>query len=152
VKTLIAVIGGRKESHELLVHAEETGKEIAKRGAVLICGGLTGTMEAAARGAKAEGGITVGILPGNSPTDANQYIDIPLATGLGLARNAIIMSVAHAVVAIGGSYGTLSEIAYALQYNKPIVGINTWNIEGVTTVKNAHEAIHKLFAEISPQG
>jgi uncharacterized protein (TIGR00725 family) len=151
MQTLIAVIGGRKEPQELLVHAEETGKEIAKRGAVLICGGLEGVMEAAAHGAKEEGGTTVGILPGNSPSDANQYIDIPLATGLGLARNAIIMSAAHAVIAIGGSYGTLSEIAYSLQYNKPIVGINTWSVDGVIKAQNAQEAVNKLFTLISPQ-
>jgi uncharacterized protein (TIGR00725 family) len=151
MNTLIAVIGGRKEPQEHLAHAEETGKEIAKKGAILICGGLTGIMESAARGARSEGGTTVGILPGNSPYDANQYIDIPLSTGLGLARNAIIMRAAHAVVAIGGSYGTLSEIAYALQFNKPIVGINTWNIKGVIPVKNAQEAINRLYTLISSQ-
>jgi uncharacterized protein (TIGR00725 family) len=102
-------------------------------------------MEAASRGAKSEGGLTVGILPHNDSKDANQYIDIPLATGLGIGRNVIIARAADALVAVGGAYGTLSEIAFALQTGKPVVGIKTWDIKGVICVENAVEAVNKVF-------
>jgi len=145
MKPIIAVIGGRKTEKSLLKEAEETGRLIAGKGAVLVCGGLGGVMEAASRGAKAGGGLTVGILPQNDSKEANQFIDIPVVTGLGIGRNVIIARTADALIAVGGSYGTLSEIAFALQMGKPVVGIKTWDITGVIAVDNAVDAVNKIF-------
>jgi hypothetical protein len=144
MKKIIAVIGGRRTEKSLLDEAEEVGRLIAKRGAVLLCGGLGGVMEAASRGAQSEGGITVGILPHNDAKKANQYIGIAIATGMGIGRNIIIARSANAVIAVGGEYGTLSEIAFALQMDKPVVGIRTWNIKGVIPAENAIEAVQKV--------
>ena len=145
MKKIIAVVGGRKTEKALLSEAEAIGKLIAKNGATLVCGGLGGVMQAASRGAKSEGGLTVGILPQNDSKGANQYIDVPIATGLGIGRNVIIARTADAVIAVGGAYGTLSEIAYALQMGKPVVGIKTWEIKGVIHVENAADAVNKVF-------
>lgn len=145
MKILIAVIGGRKESEEVLNLAYEIGVLIAQNGAVLICGGLTGVMEAAAKGAHGAGGIVVGLLPWNEKADANKYITIPIATGIGFARNAIIARSADAVIAVGGNYGTLSEIAYGLAWHKPVVGLKTWKIPGIIHVKTPKEAVDKVF-------
>ena len=146
MKPIIAVIGGRRTEKSLLKEAEETGRLIAGKGAVLVCGGLGGVMEAASRGAKAGGGLTVGILPQNDAKDANQFIDVPIVTGLGIGRNVIIARTADALIAVGGAYGTLSEIAFALQMGKPVVGIKTWDIKGVIAVENAADAVDKVFA------
>ena len=150
MKRIIGVIGGRRTEKSLLKEAEEVGKLIAKNGATLVCGGLGGVMEAAARGAKAEGGLTAGILPQNDAKEANQFIDIPIATGLGIGRNVIIARTADAMIAVGGEYGTLSEIAFALQMGKPVVGIKTWDIKGVIPAENAADAIDKVFKAIKP--
>ena len=125
---VIAVIGGSACSREEGEMAEAVGREIARRDAVLICGGLTGVMEAACRGARAEGGLTIGILPGVDGREANPYVDIPVASGVGYARNLAVVKSARAVIAVGGSYGTLSEIAYALADGIPVIGINTWSL------------------------
>ena len=148
MKPIIAVIGGRRTEKRLLKEAEDVGRLIARRGAVLICGGLGGVMEAASRGAKSEGGITVGILPQNDSGNANQYIDIPIATGLGIGRNVIIARTADALIAVGGAYGTLSEIAFALQMEKPVAGITTWDIKGIISVENAAEAVERVFERL----
>jgi uncharacterized protein (TIGR00725 family) len=148
MKPIIAVIGGRRTEKALLKEAEEAGRLIARRGATLVCGGLGGVMEAASRGAKSEGGITVGILPQNDSNNANQYIDIPIATGLGIGRNVIIARTADALIAVGGAYGTLSEIAFALQMGKPVAGINTWDIKGIISVENAAEAVERVFERL----
>jgi hypothetical protein len=124
----IAVIGSGECSPEEERMAEEVGRELARRGAVLVCGGLGGVMEAACRGAAGAGGLTVGILPGSSRREANPYVRIPIVTGMGYARNAIVARSAQAVIAIAGAYGTLSEIAFALQSNIPVIGLNTWSI------------------------
>jgi uncharacterized protein (TIGR00725 family) len=145
MKAIIAVVGGRKVEGALLKEAEEVGRLIAKKGATLVCGGLSGVMEAASKGAKSEGGITLGILPQNDSKEANQYIDIPIATGLGIGRNVIIARTADALIAVGGEYGTLSEIAFALQIGKPVIGIKTWNIKGVIVAENAADAVNKAF-------
>lgn len=145
MKPIIAVIGGRRTEKVLLKEAEEVGRLIARNGAVLVCGGLGGVMEAASRGAKSEGGLTVGILPQNDSKEANQYIDIPIATGLGIGRNVIIARTADALIAVGGEYGTLSEIAFALQMGKPVVGVRTWNIKGIINAENAVDAVNKVF-------
>jgi len=151
VKKIIAVVGGRKTEKALLSEAEAIGKLIARNGATLVCGGLGGVMQAASRGAKSEGGLTVGILPQNDSKGANQYIDVPIATGLGIGRNVIIARTADAVIAVGGAYGTLSEIAYALQMGKPVVGIKTWDIKGVLHVENAADAVNKVFELLESQ-
>jgi uncharacterized protein (TIGR00725 family) len=105
------------------------GRGIAQRDAVLICGGLTGVMEHAARGARAAGGLTIGLLPGENPHEANAYIDIAIATGLSHARNAILARTADGLVAVGGGLGTLSEIALALRDRRPAIGIQTWRFD-----------------------
>jgi len=145
MRKIIAVIGGRRTENALLREAEEVGRLIAGNGAVLVCGGLGGVMEAASRGAKAEGGLTVGILPQNDAKAVNQYIDIPIVTGLGIGRNVVIARTADALIAVGGEYGTLSEIAFALQMGKPVIGIRTWDIKGVIPAENAGEAVEKAF-------
>lgn len=142
-KKIIAVIGGRKVEKALLDEAEKVGGLIARNDLILVCGGLTGVMEAASKGAKSEGGLTIGILPQDHKRDANEYIDIPIATGLGIGRNVIIARTADALIAIGGEYGTLSEIAFALQLNKPVIGIRTWEIRGVIKADNAEDAVAK---------
>jgi uncharacterized protein (TIGR00725 family) len=124
----VAVIGSGHCDEAVAAQAEEVGREIARRGAVLVCGGRSGVMEAACRGAKAEGGTTVGILPGTDRREANAYVDIPVVTGLGEARNAIVVRTADAVVAVSGGYGTLSEIGLALKMGRPVVGLGTWEL------------------------
>jgi hypothetical protein len=127
-KRFIAVIGGSQCSKKEAQMAEEVGRELARRGAILVCGGLGGIMRAACKGASAAGGTTVGILPGESRQSANPYVQIPIVTGLGEARNVIVVKSAQAVIAIGGSYGTLSEISHALKNGIPLIGLNTWSI------------------------
>lgn len=122
----IGVVGGGACSPTEARLAEEVGREIACRGATLVCGGLGGVMEAACKGAREAGGSTVGILPGNSRLDANPYVDIPIVTGMGEMRNVIIIKSVDAVIAIDGEFGTLSEIAHALRNGIPVVGIDTW--------------------------
>ena len=140
----IAVIGGHSCSPEIAKIAEEVGREIGRRGATLVCGGLGGVMKAASKGAKEAGGATIGILPGNNKSEANPYIDIPIVTGLGYARNSLVVKNAEVVIAIDGKEGTLSEIAFALQMNKPIIGIQTWDIDGIIKAKDAREAMNRL--------
>jgi uncharacterized protein (TIGR00725 family) len=142
---MVAVIGGRRVDKVLLREAEAVGMLLSQRGAVLVCGGLGGVMEAASRGAKSGGGITVGILPQDHKKAVNEFIDVPIATGLGIGRNVIIARTADAVIAVGGEYGTLSEIAFALQMKKPVIGVSTWDIRGVMSVKDAEEAVNKVF-------
>jgi len=138
----IGVIGAGQCSPSVERIAEEVGKEIARSKVVLICGGLGGVMEAAARGAKLEGGLTVGILPGAHSDDANQYIDVSIVTDLGHARNVLLVHSSDALIAVEGRYGTLSEIAVALKLKKPVVGLNTWNIsKEIVKAKNAQEAV-----------
>lgn len=124
MKAIIAVIGGSTCSAQEAGAAEETGWRLAEQGAIVVCGGLGGVMEAVAKGAKANGGTTVGILPGTDPRAANPYIDIPLATGLGEMRNFLIVRAAHALIAIGGGVGTLSELALAQRIGRPVVGLH----------------------------
>ena len=125
---LIAVIGGSSATPKEAALAEGVGRALAQAGAVLICGGRGGVMEAACRGAREAGGLTIGVLPGGDRREANQYVDIAIATGIGYARNAIITRTADGVIAVGGSYGTLSELGLALGYDKPLVGLKTWEM------------------------
>ncbi|OQX96341.1 TIGR00725 family protein [candidate division KSB1 bacterium 4572_119] len=144
---IIGVIGqGSYCPAKLLSLAEEVGREIAKRKAILICGGLKGVMEAACRGAKSEQGLTIGILPGTQKSNANRFVDIPIATGLGEARNSIIVRTADVLIAVGGKYGTLSEISFALAFGKPVVGLNTWeNIKGIWYEQTPKKAVERMF-------
>ncbi len=127
-RPMIAVIGGQHPPPEALAMAEEVGYRIASGGGVLICGGLEGVMEAACRGAKRGGGITVGLLPTGSKATANPYVDIPIATALGTARNVVLARTADALIAVDGSYGTLSEMSHAFERGKPVVGLHTWDM------------------------
>ncbi len=137
----IAVIGGYKCSKKIYKVAQKTGALIAKEGWVLVCGGREGVMEAACLGAKQAQGLTVGILPSLDGKDANAYVDIKIPTGLGYARNVLVIRAADAVIAIDGNYGTLSEIAFAFNDPRPIVGIDTWDIKGLKQVKTPEQAV-----------
>ncbi len=149
----ISVVGESDASPKVYALAEEVGKLIARAGAILVCGGLKGVMEAAAKGAKSEGGITVGILPGSKREEANPYIDIPIITGLGYARNKLVVKTGQAIIAIGGKYGTLSEISFALGYGIPVVGIKTWELirgdgkvdQGIVYARTPGEAVQIAF-------
>lgn len=149
-KIRIGVIGGSNPAHKFRAIAFEVGQLIAEKGAILVCGGLGGVMEAAARGAKKAGGVSVGILPGNFPKDANPYIDVPIATGLGYSRNALVVMNSDVLIAIDGEYGTLSEIAYGCVHEKKIIGIGTWDIKGVMAVETAKEAVDLAFKDFFP--
>lgn len=125
---MIAVIGGDKPPADALALAEEVGREIARGGHTLVCGGRSGVSEAACRGAREAGGHTIGILPGPDRRDANEHVEFAVVTNMGHARNTLIVLSADAVIAVDGSYGTLSEIAMALVHGKPVVGLATWHI------------------------
>jgi hypothetical protein len=146
VKGQIGVIGGGECAPEIYEIAHEVGQEIAKNGFALVCGGLGGVMEAACRGAKAAEGITIGILPTSNKGDANPYVDLVIPTGLGHARNVLVVHASDALVAINGEAGTLSEIAIALKIGKPIVGIKSWELGGrVPMAEGASELVHMLL-------
>lgn len=140
-KLRIGVIGGSNPDEQSYELAFTVGRYIAENDSILICGGLSGIMEAAARGAKEAGGVTVGILPGNSPLDANPYIDIAIATGLGYTRNSLVAMNSDVIIAVDGQYGTLTEIAYGFIYGKKVIGLGTWEIEGVIKAQSAEEAM-----------
>lgn len=145
----IGVIGAGQCSLEIERLAEEVGREIAKKKALLICGGLGGVMEASARGAKKEGGVTIGILPGFSFEDANPFIDIPIVTGLSHARNVLVVRSSQAIIAVEGGYGTLSEIAIALKLRKPVVGLRTWDVsKKIVTVETPEDAVKQAISLI----
>lgn len=147
-KPRITVIGAGRCSDALAQQAEEVGTRIAKAGGILICGGLGGVMEAVARGAQQAGGITIGILPVYESQLANDYIDIPIPTGLGHARNAIVAASGDVVIAIGGEFGTLSELALALKLGKPVIGLKTWALpdeSGIMKAQTAEEAVSMAF-------
>jgi uncharacterized protein (TIGR00725 family) len=149
---IIAVIGTRQPSPEESKLAEEVGRELAKNGVALICGGLGGVMEDACRGACAEGGLTIGVIPGDDRKSANHYVQIPIVTGIGYARNVIIVKSAQAIIAVGGGYGTLTEIGYALDSKKPVIGLKTWKFsrnnqmdKSIIRAHNAMEAVSKAL-------
>jgi len=137
----IGVIGAGECNPELADLAEAVGRGIAEAGAVLVCGGMGGVMEAACRGAKAAGGLTVGILPGPDRAGANRHVDVAIATGINEARNLAIIRTADVLIAVGGSYGTLSEIGFALKAGKKVVGLRTWDIKGIVLARTAEEAV-----------
>jgi uncharacterized protein (TIGR00725 family) len=156
---IIAVIGGGPCTKKEAKMAEEVGKELARRGAALVCGGLGGVMEAACRGASSEGGTTIGILPGDDSQAANPHVHIPIATGMGYARNIAVVKSARAVIAVGGSYGTLSEISHALHSGIPVIGLNTWSISrngredsSIIPARSPAEAVDKALELASKKG
>ncbi|MBU0684756.1 MAG: TIGR00725 family protein [Thermoplasmatota archaeon] len=130
---IVGVIGSSKAEGELLILAEEVGAEIAKRGAAVVCGGLTGVMEAACKGARREGGLTIGIIPSDNRNDANPYVQIPIVTGMGMGRNVMLVKTADVVIAVGGEFGTLSEIAHALNLGKTVIGLRSWKLQKAHT-------------------
>lgn len=141
---MIAVIGAGECDNNIYQLAYNTGKLLGENGFCIICGGLGGVMEAVSKGVKNGGGQTIGILPGENPNQANPYIDFPVATGMGIGRNIIIIRSAQLVIAINGKYGTLSEIAFALQLGKPIIGLQSWDIsEEITKVETAEDCLLK---------
>jgi uncharacterized protein (TIGR00725 family) len=139
-------VGPGEASAEQEALAEEVGRLLARRGAVLVCGGLGGVMEAACRGARSEGGVAVGILPGLDRGAANPHVSVAIATGLGEARNALVVRAADALIAVGGAYGTLSEIALALKAGKRVVGLGTWEIHGVERADGPESAVEAALA------
>ena len=139
----VAVVGGSAAEERVEAAAEAVGRGLARRGAVVVCGGLGGVMEAACRGARAEGGTTLGILPGVDRADANPFVDVAVPTGMGEARNVLVVRAADALVAVAGEFGTLSEIAFALRLAKPVVGLWTWELararEAVDAIVRVHD-------------
>ena len=124
---IISVIGSSNPTtREHVDLAEEVGRELARRDVMVVCGGLSGIMEAVCRGAKSEGGTTIGILPGRAAAEANSYVDIPIVTTMGYSRNVIVVHTGEAVIAVGGAFGTLSEIGHALSDGIPVIGLKTW--------------------------
>ena len=136
----VGVIGAGDASPAQLAIAEEVGAQLVDLGATVVTGGLGGVMEAASRGAKSRRGLTIGLLPGLDRSEANGWVDVAIATGLGELRNALIVRTSDALVAIGGGVGTLSEIAFALKHERPVIGIGTFAVEGVVQVTSAAEA------------
>ncbi|MCK5178656.1 MAG: TIGR00725 family protein [Candidatus Omnitrophica bacterium] len=147
-KITISVIGGHDINAEVENIAHEVGGIVARVGTVLVCGGLGGVMEAASRGAKEAGGITIGILPGKDKADANPYIDIALPSSIGYARNAMVACSADIIIALPGSEGTSSEISYGIVYKRPIIDLGGWDREGTIKVKDTTEAEAKIRALI----
>ncbi|MEW6412219.1 MAG: TIGR00725 family protein [Candidatus Zixiibacteriota bacterium] len=150
-KPVIAVVGANKCSKKLRDMAAEVGRYVAENGGIIVCGGLGGIMEGAAQGAREAGGTTIGIIPGDNPNDANEFIDIVIPTGIGEARNALVVRTADAVIAFPGKYGTLSEMAFTLQAGKPLISVNAWSLGDdvvqATTPREAAEMAMKMAKE-----
>lgn len=153
---VIAVIGAGTADEETLALAENVGREIAKAGCWLVCGGRGGVMEAASRGARKTGGMTIGILPGTDRNDANPYIELPIVTKMGEGRNLLVVRNADAVIAVGGEWGTLSEIALARKIEKPVIGLRTWSLRkpdnnpaDITEVETPEEALDVVMTAIA---
>jgi uncharacterized protein (TIGR00725 family) len=149
----ISVIGGARHEDELLEQAEAVGQGIAKAGAVLVCGGRTGVMEAAARGASEADGTVLGILPSTERTDANPYVTHVIATGIGQARNLAVVASGEAVIAIGGEWGTLSEIAFARRLGRPVIALQSWHLRnrggtdlGIVEAETAEGAVAEALS------
>ncbi|MCD6599308.1 MAG: TIGR00725 family protein [Dehalococcoidia bacterium] len=156
---IIAVIGDSSCPPKETKLAEAVGEALAQHGAIMICGGLGGVMEAACRGARSKNGLAIGILPGEDSRAANPWVSIPVTTGIGYARNMAVVKSAQAVIAIGGSYGTLSEIAYALKSNIPVIGLNTWTLsrngqrkDPIIRVTSAQEAVNTAISLAKKKG
>jgi len=156
---IVAVIGDSSCPPKEAKLAEAVGETLAQHGAIVICGGLGGVMEAACRGARSKNGLSIGILPGEDSRAANPWVSIPVTTGIGYARNMAVVKSAQAVIAIGGSYGTLSEIAYALKSNIPVIGLNTWTLsqngqkkDPIIRVASVQEAVNTAISLAKKRG
>lgn len=150
-KITISVFGSHDCNEEVAQLAHKVGEIVAKVECVLVCGGLTGVMEACCKGCKEAGGTTIGLLPGKDKADANEYVDIALPTTIGFARNTMVACSADIAVALPGSYGTESEICYALVYKRPVIDLGDWNIKGMISVSGIEEAelkIKELVAQL----
>lgn len=153
---IISVIGSSSAKPVHLELAEAVGRELARRNIMVACGGMTGVMEAACRGAKAAGGTTIGILPGRRGSTYNEYVDIPIFTTMGYARNIIVVHTGQACIAVGGAFGTLSEIAYAMDAQIPVIGLSTWDltvkgdgdpvVDGIIPAADPVDAVDKALA------
>ncbi|MCK6480321.1 MAG: TIGR00725 family protein [Planctomycetes bacterium] len=156
-RRLCAVVGGSSCSREEYAAAREVGRLLAREGFAVVTGGLGGVMEAASRGAREEGGLVLGLLPGTDAADANPFVEIALPTGLGDARNALVAAAGDAVVAVGGSLGTLSEVALALKRGTPVAGLGTWSLDperippggGILEASSPEEAVRLLLAALA---
>ncbi|MCO6452212.1 MAG: TIGR00725 family protein [Caldilineales bacterium] len=145
---LVAVVGGAECSEQEAVWAEEVGRLLAELGYGVVCGGRGGVMAAACRGAANAGGLTVGILPGDNPDEANEWVQVAIATGLGEARNAIVARAGVGVIAVGGEYGTLSEIALALKWGKRVAGLGSWPLPDVFAAESPAEAVRYVLSGV----
>jgi hypothetical protein len=143
-KKVVGVIGGHSCTKEVEQEAKNLGKKLAKVVDILVSGGLSGTMKAVCQGFKASGGLTIGIIPSYNKNEANAFVDIVIPTGLGLARNVLVVKAADVVVALPGEAGTLSEIAYCLQFGIPVISLKSWDITGVIKVNTVEEAVEKV--------
>jgi uncharacterized protein (TIGR00725 family) len=147
----VAVVGPSEASPEEIGLAETVGRGLAQAGVVVVTGGLGGVMAAACRGAAEAGGTTVGLLPGSDRAAANEHVTLAIATGLGELRNGLVVRAADAVVAVGGGYGTLSEVALALKAGKPVIGLGTWEIDGVEQAASPADAVQRALTLIRCQ-
>ena len=147
-KQVVGVIGGHSCTVEVEQLAQNLGKKLAKVVDYLICGGLSGIMKAVCQGFKAGNGITIGIIPSYDKEDANKFVDIVIPTGLGLARNVLVVKSADVVVALPGEAGTLSEIAYCLQFGIPVISLGSWDIKGVIKVNTVDEAVETVKKQL----
>jgi uncharacterized protein (TIGR00725 family) len=145
----VAVVGPSEATPDEIERAEAVGRLLAARGAVVVCGGLGGVMEAVSRGASSADGTVLGILPGTDRADANEHVTIALTTGMGEMRNPLVVRAADAVIAVGGAYGTLSEVAFALRTGVPVVGIGTWELPDVVVAPGPEAAV-ELALELIP--
>ena len=145
----ISVFGGRDITPDIYENTLEIGRRLADEGYLVFCGGGVGVMEAIAKGVHDEGGIVVGVLKGQDLEEGNKYLTVPIATGIGIARNAILAYNCDAAIAISGQYGTLSEIAYAFQLKNPVIGYKTWDIAPVIQANTPEEVVSKLNKELN---
>jgi uncharacterized protein (TIGR00725 family) len=143
-KKIVGVIGGHNCTKEVEELAHNLGENLTKVVQVLVSGGLSGTMKAVCQGFQSSGGITVGIIPSYNKKDANEFVDIAIPTGMGLARNVLVVKAADVVIALPGEAGTLSEIAYCLQFGIPVISLNSWDIAGLIKVKTVKEAVEQV--------
>jgi len=145
----VAVVGASSATEEDLADAESVGRELAQHGAIVVCGGRGGVMAAASRGAAGAGGTVVGILPGLDRSDANEWLTVSIPTGFGEMRNGLVVRAAEVVIAVGGAYGTLSEIALALQAGRRVFGLHTWGIDGIEPAGSPREAVELALGSVA---
>jgi len=143
----VSVFGGREITEEIYDNTVSLGEKLGNEGYVVFCGGGNGVMEAISKGVKMSGGLVIGILKGEDVSEANDYLSVPVSTGMGIARNAILAYNCDVALAISGQYGTLSEIAYAFQLGKPVIGYETWDIKPIIKAESADDVMSKLKRE-----